>query len=229
MSAKGDVFEPETIIAHRYRVVRMAGERVFGQVYQAEDTAMEEQVSLMRLHRGFSREAARERFFETRAAARIEHPRVVDLLDYGEDVDGRLFLVMPWLEEVESLQELLAREPPLPWSRVRAIIAQLCEALSAAHERHMIHGALAPERVLIGLHDDELHVVDFGLAAALEPVGKGQRITNTSELPGTPAYMAPELIRGEPLDERSDIYALGIIAWELVSGSPPFAGEGVEL
>lgn len=95
--AEGDRFDANTIVAHRYRVLAYCGDRGFGQVYEAEDTAMEARVALMRLDREFSRPEVRERFYDTRSAAQVGHDKVVDLADYGEDVDGRLFMVMPWV------------------------------------------------------------------------------------------------------------------------------------
>lgn len=228
-----DRLDRDTIIAHRYRVVSFAGNRGFGQVYQAKDDAANVTVSLMRLDREFSRPDVRERFFATRGSAQIEHAGAVDLTDYGEDLDGRLFLVMPWIERAEALDELLTREHTLGWNRARALIEGIGQALSAAHARGILHGGLEPSRVLID-HRGDPHVLDFGLAPALESAAttNGNRptpqITDTRVLAGKPAYMPPELVRGDPPNERTDIYALGLILWELIAGNPPFTGSPVD-
>ncbi len=228
-----DRLDRETIVAHRYRILRYAGSRGFGQVYQAEDSATEAAVSLMRLDREFSRPGVRDRFFATRGSAQIEHPSAVDLTDYGEDLDGRLFLVMPWIEQAEALDELLARSGKLGWARARALFEQIAEALRAAHRRGILHGGLTPARVLVD-HESRAHVLDFGLAPALESTGNTNatkprpNVTDMRVLAAEPAYLAPEQVRGETPREQTDIYALGLILWELVSGAPPFSGTPVE-
>lgn len=228
-----DRLDRETIVAHRYRILRYAGSRGFGQVYQAEDSATEAAVSLMRLDREFSRAGVRDRFFATRGSAQIEHPSAVDLTDYGEDLDGRLFLVMPWIEQAEALDELLARTGKLGWTRARALFEQIAEALRAAHRRGILHGGLTPARVLVD-HESRAHVLDFGLAPALESTGNTNankprpNITDMRVLAAEPAYLAPEQVRGETPSERTDIYALGLLLWELVSGAPPFVGSPVD-
>src|SRR5690606_23448531 len=182
----GDLFEANSVVAHRYRVIAFRGDRGFGQVYEAHDTAMERQVALMRLRREFSRPQTRESFYETRSTAAVEDPRIVALCDYGEDVDGRLFLVMPWVPKAEALDELLAREGALSWPRVKKIVEQIAGALEAAHRKGVLHGSLEPSRVLIDEHDG-VHIVDFGLAPALTgSTGAPTReVTMTGPLPGT--------------------------------------------
>ena len=232
-SESEDRLDRDTIVAHRYRIVRFAGSRGFGQVYQAEDGATDARVSLMRLDREFSRPEVRDRFFATRGSAQIEHRGAVDLTDYGEDLDGRLFLVMPWLEQADALDELLARTGRLPWARARALIEQIAEAIAAAHSRGILHGGLEPSRVLLDQQGNP-HVLDFGLAPALESAAVTNankptpQITDSTLLAGKPAYMAPELVLGDSPTERTDIYALGLILWELISGKPPFTGGPVD-
>jgi serine/threonine protein kinase len=226
-----DRLDRDTMVAHRYRILRFAGSRGFGQVYQAQDSATEGTVSLMRLDREFSRPGVRDRFFNTRGSAQIEHPAAVDLTDYGEDFDGRLFLVMAWIDQAEALDELLAREHTLGWSRARALVEKIAEGLSAAHARGILHGGLEPSRILID-REGNPHVLDFGLAPALESTTNANKptpqITDTRVLAGKPAYMPPELVRGDRPTERSDIYALGLILWELIAGKPPFTGSPVD-
>ncbi len=223
--ATGDLFETNSVVAHRYRVIGYRGDRGFGQVYEAHDSAMDQRVALIRLSREFSRPDTRESFYETRSTAAVEDPRIVDLCDYGEDVDGRLFLVTPWVEQAETLEELLVREGALPWPRVRAIVEQIAGALEAAHQKGVLHGGLEPRRVLID-RADGIHIVDFGLAPALTQ-SAGRETTLTGPLPGKIEYLSPEQVRGEAVDARSDIYALGVILWELIAGAPPFSGDSV--
>lgn len=222
-SAPANILEADSTVAHRYRITGYLGNRGFGQVYEADDSAMDQRVVLMRLHREFSDPEIRENFFETRATAAVEDPRIVDITDYGEDLDGRLFLVMPWIEEARSLESLVTSGRSLGWPRIKAIVREIAEALRAAHDKGVLHGGLDLSRVQLD-KDDHVHVLDFGLAPALTRPG-ARATTNTSKLPGNPHYLAPEQIRGEGSNTRSDIYALGVMLWELISGAPPFVGD----
>jgi serine/threonine protein kinase len=229
--APGDLFEANSMVAHRYRVIAYRGDRGFGQVYEAHDSAMDRRVGLMRLRREFSQPDTRDSFYETRSTAAVEDPRIVDLSDYGEDVDGRLFLVMPWVDDAETLDVLLAREGAFAWPRAKSIIEQIAGALEAAHRKGVLHGGLEPSRVLID-EQGRVHIVDFGLAPALTRPGprpgRGD-VTLTGPLPGKIEYLSPEQVRGEVVDARTDIYALGVIFWELITGKPPFVGGQVEV
>jgi hypothetical protein len=226
--ATADLLQTNTVVAHRYRVIGHRGDRGFGQVYESEDLATSRRVSLMRLDRKFDHPRVRESFFETRSTAQVKDKRIVDLIDYGEDdIDGRLFVVMPWIEDAQALDELIASEQLLPWQRIKPLIEQIGEALVAAHAAGVLHGGLDPSRVLID-RNDGVHVVDFGLAPALTRPG-GRPVTNVAALMGNSAYLSPEQIRGEAVDMRSDVYALGVMLWELVAGAPPFAGNPLEV
>lgn len=225
--APGDLFEADSMVAHRYRVIGYRGDRGFGQVYEAQDSAMQRRVALMRLRREFSQPQTRDSFYETRSTAAVEDPRIVDLSDYGEDVDGRLFLVMPWLDDAEPLDRMLAREGALPWPRAKSIVEQIAGALEAAHRKGVLHGGLEPSRVLIDAQG-RVHIVDLGLAPALTQPGS-REVTLTGPLPGKIEYLSPEQVRGEAVDARTDIYALGVIFWELLTGAPPFVGDQVEV
>lgn len=225
--APGDLFEADSMVAHRYRIIGYRGDRGFGQLYEAHDCAMKRRVSLMRLRREFSQPQTRESFYETRSTAAVEDPRIVDLCDYGEDLDGRLFLVMPWVEHAKPLDQLLAEHGTLAWPRAKSIVEQIAGALAAAHRKGVLHGGLEPSRVLID-EQGRVHIVDFGLAPALTRAG-AQPVTLTGPLPGKVEYLSPEQVRGELVDARSDIYALAVICWELVSGKPPFVGAAVEV
>ncbi|HVH97185.1 MAG TPA: serine/threonine-protein kinase [Enhygromyxa sp.] len=225
--APGDLFEADSMVAHRYRVIGYRGDRGFGQVYEAHDSAMNRRVGLMRLRREFSQPDTRDSFYETRSTAAVEDPRIVDLSDYGEDVDGRLFLVMPWIDRAETLDVLLARAGAFAWPRAKSIIEQIAGALEAAHRKGVLHGGLEPSRVLID-EQGRVHIVDFGLAPALTRPG-AREVTLTGPLPGKIEYLSPEQVRGEAVDARTDIYALGVIFWELITGKPPFVGGQVEV
>ncbi|EDM81925.1 serine/threonine protein kinase [Plesiocystis pacifica SIR-1] len=232
--AQDSRLQVDAVVAHRYRVVAHARACGFGQVYEVEDEVTGTQVGLMRLAPEFAQDGVRERFIDRRLSATLDDPRVVDVLDLGEDLDGRLYLVMPWIEG-ETLLDRLDRESPLPWAIARDLVVEIAGALSAAHEVGLVHGALDPQRVLLP-KEGGVMVVDFGLAASLpaNPLDAGARQgrseTLTNMLPGDPRYLAPEQIRGEAGDIRSDVYALGVLAWELVSGTPPFgAGSLVEV
>ena len=231
-TADSDRLDPETIVAHRYRVLEDRGDDSFGQNYIAEDSATGARVTLLRLAREFSQAQVRERLFEGFARGRLGHRHIVDAIDCGEDLDGRLFVVSPGLPDAVRLDQLLAERGPLPWPRALAIAGEIAEALAHAHAAGAVHGGLDPRRVFVAEGGKgSVHVVDFGLAHALAEVrGHARReVTQSGPLPAAPSYLAPEQVRGQGIDARCDLYALGMLLWELVDGRPPFTGEAGEV
>jgi len=169
--------------------------------------------------------AAAQKFLrEARTAARVRHPNIVDVVDFGHLVDGRPYFVMELLEG-QSLADLVA-SGPLPPNEVVIIARQLANALAAAHDRGVVHADVTPSNVLVVSGSDptqpgELHVklVDFGLA---ELAGEGLRDENPEFVLGTPAYISPEQLRGLAPTDRSDQYGLGAVLFELLTGRPPY-------
>jgi serine/threonine protein kinase len=212
----------------RYRLLKRLGEGGMGSVYLAEDTALVRRVALKIPLFGPADDAeGRERFFrEARAAATLDHPYLCPVYDVGE-IDGQLYLTMAYIEG-KSLAESLRGEG-LPPRQVAALVGKLAVALEAAHAKGVIHRDLKPANVMIKEtgHRREPVIVDFGLARR-EDAGEGH-VTRTGQILGTLDYMAPEQIRGDQnaIGPACDIYALGVILYELLTGRRPFIGSGL--
>ncbi|HUJ63360.1 MAG TPA: serine/threonine-protein kinase [Kofleriaceae bacterium] len=224
----------DTTIAGRYHVDKKLGEGGMGSVYLATHNILEKQVALKVLHGEFARKQDLvERFMqEAKAASRIRHENVIDISDFGATPEGIVFFAMELLTG-HDLHDEIARARLsghlLPWSRTKRIFLQVCSALSAAHARGIVHRDLKPENVYLVefLGDpDFVKLLDFGIAKLTEVDGEGGRkLTKTGMLFGTPEYMSPEQARGEPVDHRVDIYAMGCILFQLVTGRVPFEAD----
>jgi len=204
-----------------FRIEGEIGRGGMGVVYLAEQDSPRRKVALKILAPQLAGDPAfRERFQrETDAAASIEHPNVVPIYGAGQ-ADGQLYLAMRYIEGTD-LATLIAREGSLAPDRAARICAQVAEALSAAHERGIVHRDVKPGNVLLDARD-HAYLSDFGLVRQTE-IGTG--ITKTGQLTGTVDYVAPEQIRGDPVDGRADIYSLGCVLYECLVGEPPFRRE----
>ncbi|HEU4631778.1 MAG TPA: serine/threonine-protein kinase, partial [Gemmatimonadaceae bacterium] len=214
------------IIADRFHVLAKLGEGGMGQVYLAEHVQLGRRcaVKLMRQALTDDAEAAARFRREAKNASEIAHPNVATVFDFGATSDGLTYLVMEYVDG-EPLSSTLAREGPLEPARVATIARQVAEALAAAHALGIVHRDLKPDNIMLAVGRDGremVKVVDFGIAKAME--GVTQQVTRTGYRIGTPAYMSPEQIRGDALDGRSDLYSLGCILFELLTGRPPFEG-----
>ena len=225
------------LLGGRYRILRLCGEGGMGRVYEAEHIEIGKHVAVKVLHPAYTRTPdVVERFRrEARAASRIGHNNIVNVTDSGTTDDGAFFFVMEFIEGVE-LGLLIHREGPLPVKRALRIADQICQALQAAHDAQVIHRDLKPENVLLISREgrpDFVKVLDFGIARVAEveesPTNKasGRRLTRPGVAMGTPEYMAPEQAAGKSADARSDIYALGSIMYEMLTGNPPYEGDNV--
>ena len=222
-----------TVVGGRYYVRKLCGEGGMGRVYEAEHIDIGKRVALKILHPAYSQtpDLVERLRREARSASKIAHPNVVDVTDSGTTPDGAFFFVMEYLEGIE-LGELIYREKRLDIRRTLMIGAQICRALQAAHEVNVIHRDLKPENVLILRRDgqrDFVKVLDFGIAKSgsdsdLGESRGGRRLTQSGMTMGTPEYMAPEQASGKPADPRSDIYAVGGLLYEMLSGNPPYEG-----
>jgi eukaryotic-like serine/threonine-protein kinase len=222
------------ILAGRYLIQKKLGEGGMGAVYLATHNLLDKQVALKVLHGEFSRKADLvERFMqEAKAASRIRHENVIDISDFGTTPDGLVFFAMELLHG-HDLHEEVARArlagQLLPWGRSKKIFLQLCSALSAAHGLGIIHRDLKPENIylvdFLG-EPDFVKLLDFGIAKQTELAEGDRKLTRTGMLFGTPEYMSPEQARGEPdIDRRVDVYAMGCILFQLVTGRVPFEAE----
>lgn len=216
------------VLAERYRITRLLGSGGMGAVYRAEHVHMRKAVALKVLHREMTVMSEVVARFEREAvaAARIEHPNVAAALDFGRLEDGAFYLVLEFIEG-RSLSAALDTEGPFPPLRAVHIARQVAEALAAAHDAGVVHRDLKPDNIMLLERDgdpDFAKVLDFGIAKLRTEEADGQKaLTQIGSVFGTPEYMSPEQAKGEPVDARSDLYALGMILYEMLAGQTAFA------
>jgi eukaryotic-like serine/threonine-protein kinase len=219
------------ILDQRYHITRKLGEGGMSYVYQAQEIDSGRAVAVKILIPRLSRDPASvERLRrEATIATRLNHPNVCPILRLGETSDRLIYLVMPFLEG-EPLSEHETRRGPFPVSDGIPLLIQMCHGLGHAHDLQIIHRDLKPENVML-IPDPTIPtgfravVMDFGLAKERRAGPDVVKLTATGIVLGTPEFMSPEQIRGKPLDGRSDIYALAILAFELFTGQLPFTGK----
>ncbi len=218
------------VLAGRYEVLRRIGEGGMGAVYEAKHALIGKRVAVKVLLEKFhaQRDFVERLLQEARLASSIGHENIVDVTDFGTTDDGRSFVVMEFLDG-ESLASLAMREAPLPIERSLRIARQVASALGAAHAKGIFHRDVKPENIYLVQRGDAdfVKVVDFGISKAVKPGGdegpETYRLTHTGLLLGTPLYMSPEQARGsEDLDHRVDIWALGVLLYECLTGEVPF-------
>jgi serine/threonine-protein kinase len=209
------------VLADRYHIERQLGQGGMATVYLARDLRHERRVAIKVLRPDLAAVIGAERFLrEIKTIAHLQHPHILGLIDSGE-VGGTAYYVMPFVQG-ESLRERLRREKQLPVADVVRIATEVAAALGYAHRHGIIHRDIKPENVL--LHDGSALVADFGIALAISTAG-GSRMTETGMSLGTPHYMSPEQAMGErEITARSDVYALGVVTYEMLVGEPPFTG-----
>ena len=214
--------EPGTDLGPRFRIEEMIGAGGMGNVYKAFDKELSRTVALKTLLPELVNDFLLTQRFkqELLLASKISHRNILRIHDLGE-VDGVKFITMAFIEG-KDLNRLLKEEQPFPLERSLKIVRQLCEALDAAHSEGVVHRDFKPQNVLVG-NNDHVYVSDFGLATSLETAKMG--MTRTGAVMGTPRYMSPEQVEGKPVDSRSDLYAFGLVFYEMVTGSTPFSGE----
>jgi eukaryotic-like serine/threonine-protein kinase len=215
----------------RYRVGRRLGEGGMAFVYRAEELDTGRSVAVKILIPRLSRDPASvERLRrEATIAMRLDHPNVCPILRLGETADRLIYLVMPYLEG-EPLSEHESRRGPFSAEEGVPLLIQMCRGLQHAHELQIIHRDLKPENVMLVPEESSFRavVMDFGLAKERRTGAEMSKLTATGIVLGTPEFMSPEQIRGKPLDGRSDIYALGVLAFELFTGHLPFPGKSAQ-
>src|SRR5262245_40217443 len=214
--------EPGQVLAQRYRVQRLLGKGGMGAVYLADDEVLHELVALKVISSAFAsdEQAMIARFRrEASAARKVSAPTVIRIHDLGEARPGLLYLSMEYFAG-RTLSEVIAQRGIVPIKDVQDILQQICSGLEAAHQAGVIHRDLKPSNVLVG-ERGAVKLIDFGLATT----GFGDGLTATGAILGTPHYMAPEQVRGKAVDARTDVYALGALAYHLVTGRPPFSGD----
>lgn len=216
-------------IAGKFRIIDFIGQGGMGTVYLAEHETLPRRFAIKILKNEYlTNELFVERFRrEAIAASRVVHPNVVYITDFGRLPEGNFYIVMEFLEGT-GLDTLLDSQGRIPLSRALPILIQVADALDHMHKMGVIHRDLKAENVLLVEERNRIEVVkilDFGIARLMVPDCTNSRITAHGQVFGTPEYMSPEQASDKPLDGRSDIYALGILAFELVTGQPPFVSE----
>ena len=231
-----------------YELLSIVGVGGMGVVYKGQHAILEKPVAVKVLNERFAqREGGIDQFLrEAKAATRTRHPNIVDVTDFGTAPDGSVYFVMEFLEGI-SLEDILARDGMIPLFNAVNIVRQIAHALAAAHREGIIHRDLKPENIFLVNREGRRRVVrrlvdgsfvvekegaydfvkllDFGVAKyTLDDVGPSYT-TRAGMIFGTPQYMSPEQARGEPVDPRSDVYALGVLFYEMICGAVPFDGE----
>ena len=215
------------VLADRYHILKRIGEGGMGRVYLGEHVKMNRQCAIKVMSAALVNDAESAARFAREAsnAARIIHPNVAAVFDYGES-EGVIYLVMEFVDG-EPLARILKREAPLALDRAVDIAGQIADALAAAHELGIIHRDLKPDNILIAQTKsgrEVAKVVDFGIAKAMQE-GEGESLTRTGHVIGTPEFMSPEQLLGDPIDARSDLYALGCILHLMLTASPPLFAQ----
>ncbi|HEX4455081.1 MAG TPA: serine/threonine-protein kinase [Kofleriaceae bacterium] len=218
-------------IAGRFRILAKLGEGGMGAVYRGEQISLKRAVAVKVLKPELSQNPVLVRRFsaEAQAVAMLDHPNTVKVYDSGQDTDGSLFIAMEYIEGI-SLRDAM-RAGAMPGPRAFAIAVQVAASLADAHAQSIVHRDLKPDNVMLqdkGRHRDIVRVLDFGIAKLRDDSRATQAaMTQAGDMLGTPQYMSPEQIRGDQIDGRTDLYALGCMLYEMVTGRLPFEGTSV--
>ena len=218
------------LVGERYQVERRLGQGGMGEVYLARHVLMGRQCALKVMNQALSQDPDAVSRFNREAtnASRISHPNVCAVYDFGLTPDGLVYLAMEFVEG-RALSELLDDFGPLPVQRAAELMAQCAHGLQVAHDLGIVHRDLKPDNIMVtpGKDREIVKLVDFGIAKAAE-TGSGQRVTRTGFVVGTPEYMAPEQLAGDPLDGRSDQYGLALVFYRAITGVLPFEGTSAQ-
>lgn len=207
----------------RYELVRKLGTGGMGAVYQAVDSALEKNVAVKILLPGLSADTIIRFQQEAKATARLDHPNIVRVLDFGQTPSGDLFLIMDYVGK-SSLEDLIKREKRIPIEKALPIFIQIAAGLTHAHKNGILHRDVKPSNIMFSeTQDGNVQLVDFGLAK-LE-TANSQKLTTTGIHVGSPLYMSPEQVSGTDVDVRSDIYSLGCLMFKTLTGKPPLQGK----
>jgi serine/threonine-protein kinase len=226
---KHDAFVGTNILG-RFQVQSKIGEGGMGAVYRAVQTSMDRPVAIKILLRNLVKDDRFVQRFQNEALAvsRLAHPNTVRVIDFGQVDDATLFIAMELLDG-QPLQRVMRRHGALPARRTMRVLTQVCRSLAEAHSKGIIHRDLKPDNLFISDVDDShdfVKVLDFGVAKLVDDKSAGS-LTQTHMLLGTPKYMAPEQAMSRGVDARSDLYSLGVIAYEMLTGASPFRGEAM--
>src|SRR5215469_3442594 len=221
-AAGSGALQPGHVLANRYEIQQVLGEGGMGAVFKARDRELDRLVALKVIRPEFAQNPDVLRRFkqELILARQVTHRNVIRIFDLGE-ADGIKFITMEFIEG-RDLKTLLRDSGKVEPRKAAEIIEQVCRALEAAHTEGVIHRDLKPQNIMVDAHG-KVSVMDFGIARSMEVTSGG--MTQTGALVGTPEYMSPEQAKGEKLDARTDIFALGIIFYELLTGDSPYKAD----
>jgi eukaryotic-like serine/threonine-protein kinase len=210
----------DELIAERYELLELVGRGGMSSVWKAHDRLLDRSVAIKVLHEHYTQdEEYVERFRrEARSVAQVSHPNIVTVIDRGEDA-SRQYIVFEYVEG-ENLKQLIEREGPLPVREALLLALQMARALGFAHDRGLVHRDVKPQNVLLN-DEGQAKMTDFGIARSVDVDG----VTVTGTVLGTSEYIAPEQARGQRVDAHTDVYSLGVVLYELLTGAVPFSGE----
>ncbi len=218
-----------TTLAGTYEIESVIGTGGMGVVYKARHAMMDRTVAIKMLQSQLISDSMSVKRFqqEGKAASRIKHPHVITVYDFGISPTGQPYIVMDYLEG-EALADVIKRDGQVAVERAIKILIQACDALDHAHKMGVIHRDLKPTNIMLSKDEDHLdfvRVVDFGVAKLINSGQEGQKLTQAGEVCGSPVYMSPEQCMGMDLDKRSDIYSMGILIYETLTGRLPILGK----
>ncbi|MEW6433504.1 MAG: protein kinase [Myxococcota bacterium] len=217
----------DKVVRGKFKIVRKLGQGGMGAVYLAEQLGIGHRVALKFLKAEFSTDAEIARRFlnEAKSYARVAHPNAVALHDFGQDDEGNLFIAMEYCEGVD-LKRVIAEQGRLPLIEAIDVVLQVADVLANAHDKGVIHRDLKPENIMIrrGIRGVHAKVLDFGIARLMDA---GTKLTVAGAIAGTPRYMSPEQVEGREVDLRADVYSLGIVLFEALTGTQPFDGSTI--
>lgn len=209
-----------TVLDSRYEITKKIGEGGMAVVYRASDTRLSRDVAVKIMRDELFLDVdSRDRFYaEAHSVAMLSHPNIVSIFDVNSDITGAEYIVMELLDGV-TLRQYIDKMRPIPWKQVLHFSIQICDALSHAHSKGIIHRDIKPQNIML-LPNGTLKVADFGIAAI-----ENQLDENTGEAMGSLNYIAPEQLRGAPASPKTDIYSLGIVMYEMLTGFKPYSGN----
>ncbi len=217
------------VIGGHYKIIDVIGDGGMSRVYLALHMLLDRPVAVKYIHHKFVYDLPSVKRFqqEAKAATALKHPNICAVNEFGIDGEGRSFLVMDYVQGT-SLSKLLEEKQKLPADRAIDLLIQVSHGLEHAHSKGVIHRDIKPGNIVIVKDGgaESVKLVDFGIAKLIRDDDSGPNLTKTGEIFGTPSYMSPEQCLGKNIDTRSDIYSLGCVLHELITGRPPFTGDG---